>query len=132
MLSDSSISDGDRVWVGRKVFRFGGRLFGFSGDCDEAIEFMHWVRNNLPPQLPHFRNSDCLMLSQAGLFHFNHGVIAQKVPKGIEAIGTGAKAAIAAYEALGFTKPNRAVQLACKHDANSRVPVRVYRLCQHL
>jgi hypothetical protein len=37
-------------------------------------------------------------------------------------------AALAAYEALGFTDPKRAVQIVCRHDLNSRAPVRVYRL----
>ena len=47
---------------------------------------------------------------------------------GIEAIGSGGKAAICAYEALALTDPVHAVRIVCKHDAGSRAPVRVYRL----
>ena len=128
MLSDSSISDGDRVWVGRKVIRYKGSLFGFAGDCDEAVQFMDWWKAGQTGKLPHFRNSCCLILSPSGLTHFDHGLTAQKIPSGVETIGTGAKAAIAAFEALEYTNPRRAVALACKHDAGSRAPVRVYSL----
>ena len=51
-----------------------------------------------------------------------------RLASGREAIGTGGKAAMCAYEALWFTDPRRAVSIVCKHDAASRTPVRVYRL----
>jgi hypothetical protein len=46
MVADSSISDGDRVWSGRKVFRFKGTLLGFSGNIDEAIEFLAGIKKD--------------------------------------------------------------------------------------
>jgi hypothetical protein len=125
MISDSSISDDDRVWSGRKVFRYRKALYGFSGDTDEATQFMAWVKGG---KLPKFTHSDCLMLSESGLFHYNNGTVAQTVTNGIEAIGTGAKAAMCAYEAMAFTDPVRAVKIVCKHDSGSRAPVRVYRM----
>lgn len=125
IISDSSISDDDRVWSGRKVFRYCGALYGFAGDTDEAVEFMAWIKGG---KLPKFSHSDCLVLSDAGLTHYNHGTPAQAVGSGIEAIGSGAKAAMCAYEALAFTDPVRAVRITCKHDSGSRTPVRTYRL----
>jgi hypothetical protein len=125
MLSDSSISDDDRVWSGRKVFRHKGALYGFAGDTDEAVQFMAWIKGGKPP---HFAHSDCLVLSDSGLVHYNRSTVAQSVAGGIEAIGSGAKAAVCAYEALAFTDPVRAVKIVCKHDSGSRTPVRVYRL----
>jgi hypothetical protein len=50
------------------------------------------------------------------------------IPKGRDAIGTGAKAAMCAWEAMGWKDPKRAVQIVCKHDVGSLGPVRVYRL----
>jgi hypothetical protein len=125
MVSDSSATDEDRVWSERKVFRYKGDLYGFAGNVDERIEFMDWIKGG---PIPHFSNSDCLMLSPAGLFLYSRGTLPQKVDKGIEAIGTGAKAAMCAYEAMGFSDPIRAVRIVCKHDSGSRVPVRTYRL----
>jgi hypothetical protein len=128
MVADSSISDGDRVWSGRKVFRFKGTLFGFSGNIDEAIEFLGWYKKGLKDKHPKFSNSHALVMNDAGLFYFGASCIGQPIKSGIEAIGTGAKAAICAYEAMGFKKPEAAVKLVCKHDAGSRVPVRTYKL----
>jgi hypothetical protein len=125
MLSDSSLSDDDRVWSGRKVFRHKGALYGFAGATDEIVEFMAWVKGG---KLPRFAHSDCLVLSNAGLAHYNHSTTPQSVSGGIEAIGTGAKAAMCAYEALSFTFPDRAVKIVCRHDSASRTPVRTYRL----
>lgn len=70
-----------------------------------------------------------LILNSAGVFmydsNYTHPV---KVERGIEAIGSGGKAVMCTYEALGFSDPRRAVRIVCKHDAGSRGPVRSYRL----
>lgn len=126
MISDSSVSDDDRVWSGRKVRRWRDSLIGFAGDVDEGILFLAWIKKGGKP--PKFANSDCLVLSNEGLFHYCRSSVPMKVERGIEAIGTGAKAAMCAYEALAFTDPVRAVKIVCKHDSGSRTPVRTYRL----
>lgn len=125
IVSDSSATDDDRVWSERKVFRHKGALYGFAGDVDARIEFMEWIKSDGP--VPKFAGS-CLMLSNAGLFLYDSSTMPQKIQRGIEAIGTGAKAAMCAYEAMAFTDPKRAVAIVCKHDSGSRTPVRVYRL----
>lgn len=128
MAADSSISDGDRVWLGRKVWRIKGALIGFAGDCDEAQGFLAWWRGGCVAKTPHFGKSYALVLQASGLLYFGLSCIPQPVKSGIEAIGSGSKAAICAYEALGFDNIKRAVALACKHDAGSRSPVRTYTL----
>jgi len=128
MVSDSSVSDGDRVWLGRKVRRYQGALFGFSGDCDEAENFMAWYKRGQTGKPPKFAGSYCLILSPSGLFSYSLCLTPMAVDRGYDAIGSGAKAAVCAYEALGFEDPQRAVSIVCKHDAGSRSPVRTYRL----
>ena len=128
MISDSSISNGDRIWIGRKVIRWHGALFGFAGDCLEAEQFMLWFKAGCTDKPPTFKNSECLMLNSKGLTHYLESCIPSHVRGGTEAIGTGAKAAMCAFEALDFSDPKRAVALACKHDAGSRKPVRIYKL----
>lgn len=125
IVSDSSATDDDRVWSERKVFRYKGALYGFAGNVDDRIAFMEWIKGDGP--VPNFTGS-CLMLSDAGLFLYDTSTMPQKVARGIEAIGTGAKAAMCAYEALAFTDPKRAVAIVCRHDSGSRTPVRTYRL----
>lgn len=128
MVADSNISDGNRVWIGRKVFRCKGALLGFAGDVNEAIEFMAWWKRGCTGRRPAFSKSEALVMTPEMLLSFNCALTAAHVKSGIETIGTGGKAAICAYEALAFTDPVLAVKLACKHDAESRGPVRVYRM----
>lgn len=128
MVSDSSVSDGDRVWIGRKVYRARGCLIGFAGDVNEAEEFLAWWKKGAVGKPPKFTGSQALILSSTGLFSYNVSTTPERIKSGIEAIGSGAKAAMAAYEALGFADPQRAVAIVCRHDAGSRPPVRTYRL----
>lgn len=130
VVSDSAVNDGDRQWVGRKVWRHRGSLLAFSGDMDEAIQFLEWFKGGCASRGPRFNNSQALVMNAQGLHHYAHSLIPMNVPRGIEAIGTGAKAAICTYEALGWQDPIQAVKIVCRHDLNSRKPVRCYRLVQ--
>lgn len=128
MVADSSITNGDRVWIGRKVWRIKGALLGFSGDCLEAEQFVKWFKAGCVGKPPKFSGSECLVLDSTGLTHYLETCTPSPVQIGIEAIGTGAKAAMCAFEAMGHADPKRAVQIVCRHDAHSRPPVRVYHL----
>lgn len=126
MVADSNVTDADRVWTGRKVWRIGDALIGLSGDVSEAVKFLQWWKGKGP--FPTMNESHALVLSPKGLEFYDVTMTPTKIVSGREAIGGGAKAAMCAFEALGWTDPKRAVQIVCKHDAGSRGPVRVYRL----
>ena len=125
IVADSRVSDGDRVWSDRKVFRYQEKLYGFAGQVSEMFAFMTWIKGG--PEVE-FENSSCLMLSTSGLFIYDNSLTPQKVRRGIESIGSGAKAAMCAYKALGFSDPAKAVRIVCKHDSSSSTPVRVHKL----
>lgn len=133
VVADSSISDGDRQWCGRKVFRIHGELVAFAGPADEGLLFVDWMRRRMAGQKPKLSaDFKGLVLSEHGLFEFNHDLLMPvRVESGREAIGSGGKAAICAHEALDWSDPKRAVQIVCRHDAQSRPPVRVYHLKKH-
>lgn len=128
IVSDSSISDNDRVWAGKKVFRHRGALLAFAGHIGERTTFLLWLKAGQKGKPPPFQHSQALMMTDAGLFVYDEANQLQLVSTGIEAIGSGSKAAICAYEALGWQDPARAVRIVCKHDANSRAPVKTYRM----
>ena len=128
MVADSAVSDGDRVWTARKVWRIGDELVGIAGDYTECLQLIQWYRSAMPDPPPRLKSAHLLVLSKRGLVSMDHSMTPQEVRGGREAIGSGAKAAMSAYEALGWTDPKRAVQIVCKHDAASRPPVRVYYL----
>lgn len=128
IVADSNISDDDRIWTGKKVWRIKGSLIGMAGcDADRAA-FLAWFRGGMDGPVE-FGTSSALILNSTGLYLFDANYTTpQRLEHGREAIGTGAKAAMCAFEALGWQDPKRAVQIVCKHDAGSRGPVRVYRL----
>ena len=130
IAADTSAQDGDRQWLGeRKVFRVGAWLLAFAGSVEERGAFIQWWRDGRPERTVRFKYSSALaMHATEGLLMFNGCTLAIPVDHGREAIGTGAKCAMAAYEALGWLDPRMAVRIACKHDAGSRPPVRVYKL----
>lgn len=128
MICDSRISDGDRKWRGRKVWRFGGMLVGVAGDAQTFLPAIDWLRKGGEPPSTWDESTDLLVLRPEGLFAYCGGPTPERIRCGREAIGTGSQAAMAAFEALGWEDPKRAVQIACHYDAASDRPVRVYRL----
>jgi hypothetical protein len=130
MVSDSRMNDEDRIWSVKKVFRIRGALIGAAGLHVDCEHFFDWYRDGMvePPEFE-FSESVALVLDHDGLWMFDaNRITLQKLETHYEAIGTGAKGAVCAYEAPGFTDPVRAVKIACHHDAQSGPPVRSYRL----
>lgn len=128
MCADSNVSDDDRIWTGRKVWRVKGALIGFAGNDADTAAFLPWYRSGMDGSVK-FGISSALILDATGLYLFDANYTKpQKLEHGREAIGTGAKAAMCAFEALGWEDPKRAVRIVCKHDNGSRGPVRVYHL----
>jgi hypothetical protein len=131
MVSDSNETDGDRTWSTKKVHRVNGALIGLAGVLHiDGDHFLDWYRAGMvaPPEFD-FEESTALILDHDGLWLFDSNCITiVRVTSGREAIGTGGKGAICAYEALGWTDPAKAVRIACRHDGGSRPPVRTYKL----
>ena len=96
MVADTGINDGDRVWSGRKVWRHKGALLGFSGDYLEGEQFLAWWKSGFKDEPPIFNHSEALVLDCLGLTHFLGKTIPANIARGVEAIGSGAKAAMAA------------------------------------
>lgn len=130
MVSDSGMTDGDRQWKQKKVFHVGPALIGFAGSEPEFGAFIDWYRSGMEEEASFpFGDSSALVMTPGRLFFFDtHYTRLRRLDTHFEAIGTGAKGAICAYEALGFKDPARAVRIAVRHDGGSRGPVRTYRL----
>jgi ATP-dependent protease HslVU (ClpYQ) peptidase subunit len=128
MVADSNITDTHKAWKIRKVYRIGGSLVGMAGNAEEFLPFLVWCRAGMQEDPPKLKTLEALILSSAGLLHYSMSTLPIRIGSGRHAIGSGSMAALAVYEALGFCDPRRAVHIACKHDAGSRGPVRVYKL----
>lgn len=130
MVSDSSASDGSRIWITKKVWRVRGHLLGFAGSMHFFQPIIDWFKAGAAPDaVPNMGDASVLILGAKGLYLMDHNSkLPQYITSGREAIGAGAQAAIAVHEALGWKDARRAVTITCKHDALSRPPVRLYRL----
>lgn len=125
MVSDTAISDDNRVWRLRKIHRIGDSIVGLAGDVSEFHAFLDWFRDGMSRD-PTFRfgESSALILRPSGLYLFEDKHTSPiRVAGGVEAIGSGAKAAICAYEAMHKKDPIKAVRIVCRHDSGSRAPV---------
>lgn len=123
MCSDSKWCDDDVIGVAKKVWRVKGDLIGGAGDMDELQAFVALYKTG--GRLVG-KSLSILRLSPAGLAMWS--VSGDWVPV-IEprfAIGSGAGAARGAM-AYGATCA-QAVRAACAIDANTRGPVRTYKL----
>lgn len=128
MVSDSCATCGDRVWRAIKVHRMHGMLVALSGDLNQGAEFLRWWQSMCATKPPRFDRSSALVLDGKTLMAFNGACIPETIRGGIEAIGSGGKAAMCAYQALGFADPVKAVSIVCEHDSGSRKPIRTYRI----
>lgn len=128
MVCDSSVTDGDRVWTKTKIHRVGKSLVGLAGSVSQGDAFLEWLREGMEGKRPKFDQSEALILTEGSLTVFFGDGAPQVVKSGREAIGSGAKGVICAYEALEWSDPRRALLIVCKHDAHSRGPVRVFKL----
>jgi ATP-dependent protease HslVU (ClpYQ) peptidase subunit len=132
MVSDTQVLSGDRKFTKqRKVFRVRNFLVGIAGDSRVYLRALDALKKGEPLQQSMWgedMDTSFLVLSPEGLFHFAGGPTPERVATGIEAIGSGASAAMAAYEAMSWQNPRRAVSLAVKYDTHSGAPVRQYHL----
>jgi ATP-dependent protease HslVU (ClpYQ) peptidase subunit len=129
IVTDSNFAAGDTRGEMRKVWRMRGfGIVGLAGSLDEMAPFLLWMKDGMQPPGPKCKAMSALLLQPNGLLWFEGSPAPIVVQKHYHAIGSGASAALAAYEALGFTDPVRAVKIACNHDNGSRKPVRTYKL----
>lgn len=131
MVSESNQVSGDRATSVRKVLRIRGALVASAGTVRYCNIVENWLREHevtdlRPPKVD--TDTSVLVLNSQGLWLYDESTPVMQRLKKCEAVGSGAIAALAAYEGLGYRDPVRAVRIACRHDPGSRPPVRLYHL----
>lgn len=127
MVADSQVSDGDQKWPVRKIERIGDALVATAGDASEGERFYDWMRKGRRGKKPVVSESfSALVLNDKGLFFWDSGLYPQPLQRGFHAIGSGGKAATAAW--LAGATIERAVSIVCEIDAGSSLPVQIVRL----
>jgi hypothetical protein len=129
MAADTGAQAGDRQWMGtRKVWHVRGELVGLAGLCEQTEAFLTWYRNGATGDGPKFSDSAALVMDEYGMRLYSGSLKPISILSKRDAIGTGAQAALAAYEAMGWNDPRKAVRIACNYDSGSRPPIRLYAL----
>lgn len=126
LVTDSSISDGDAVWSAQKAEIYNGRIYATAGDAADTEKFMAWIKRARRGKRPTVDNEfQALALTPEGLFFFDAHLFPSRLIAPL-AIGSGGKAARGAMR-MGATL-EKAVEIACEIDLNSRLPLQLYRL----
>lgn len=118
------VSDGDVKWSAQKIERIGDSIVGCAGDCPSIERFLQWRRSGCRGRKPKLTNEfAALELDRDGLWLWDKAL--EKFPPGrsFHAIGSGAKAALAAI-ILGCDA-KRAVEIACEVDDGSGLPLQI-------
>lgn len=127
MCCDSNVQDGDQKWTEEKVRRIDGTLYGTAGDSVDCEKFLQWISDGRPEPKPKLSKDEfnALGLNETGLYWFDAKLHPVQHHEPF-AIGTGAKAARAAV--LCGKNLEKAVEIACKVDHGSNLPVQVYHV----
>lgn len=127
MVCDSKTTIGEQ-WIEdpAKVVRVGDELIGFAGWATEGDRWLAWYKAGQNGPAPKVTNATALILSREGLRLLDNSGGITVIPSGNLGVGSGGAFARAAF--LAGADAKKAVEIACKIDANSGGTVYVHKL----
>lgn len=124
MAADSQFTEGHLTSHGRKIFQVKGDIAAFAGDQEVGLEFIEWLNGGDKPELP-LEDFEGLVLTKEGkMIYYGCKLRPAPVTESHTAIGSGSHLAIGAL--MQGATPEAAVRIACKRDAYSSGPVKVF------
>lgn len=130
MAADQQVSkDGGSRFHTTKIRRYGKTIVGCSGDCLAVSQFLEWWPKQAKRgvQVPRItEDMEALVLTPAGLFHYDQNCFADEVNDAYYAIGTGSGYALGAM--FMGADPVQAIEAAAKHDLYTGGPIDVLEL----
>jgi hypothetical protein len=126
MAADSLTQWDGTKWEEIKILRVGNAIIGTAGSSKDTPMFCAWYvdQDKKKPKLGN--DFQGMVLRPDGVYLYDANCDPVRVERGFHAIGSGEKAALAAM--LCGKRPKDAVEVACKVDAASGLPVHVLRL----
>lgn len=128
-VTHSSEAGGSRVAQCVKIFRKAGDLVGLAGESEPGLVFLDWYgTKKAPPSVLIDAEADftALVLTTKGMFEYGKYCRPEKVIGKFWAVGSGAKAALAAMH-MGASA-YRAVEIAALIDPYTAAPFSVLSL----
>jgi ATP-dependent protease HslVU (ClpYQ) peptidase subunit len=127
MACDSLTDHGNiRLLTDSKIVRVRNELIGMAGLKEGSLLFVEWYKGDRK-QRPQIKiDFSVIVLNEKGIFLYQEYFVCIKVRHDFYALGSGAEAALGAMHA--GASPKEAVEIACKVNMNTGLPVRVYNL----
>lgn len=132
MAADRKVTDENGLRTARKIVRVGDAIVGCAGTCSLTIAFLAYLEvmatcdHDEVAEKPRVGKDDslsALILTPLGLFVCDESFEIEEILDDFYAVGTGAKAALAAMH-LGCS-PIEAVEIACRVDPDTGGPIDV-------
>lgn len=126
MVCDSRYTSDTEWFPMTKVFRVGDELIGLAGSVRDATSWLRWYVEGKKGQRPKGDGFSALILRKDGLYAVSSDAFEMLIERGYYGIGSGGGIAVGAFMAGATVK--KAVEIACKVDANSGGTVIVHKL----
>lgn len=121
---DSLISDGTSSFkTSTKIYRVRGGVAGYAGTVSACLKLIAWLQkpNSRKPVFDDDVIATAIILKKDGIWYCDTDLVLMKVEEPFYAIGTGADATRGAMHC--GRSPAQAVEIACRIDQNSKLPV---------
>lgn len=131
LAADSMVQSGSaNIGNCKKIFHVGHALVAGSGDYQDLLAFVAWLKSNDQENKPKLDDGfDAILVNQRGeVFGYNHSLVAFEIEYhgGYFALGSGSEFALGAMAAGASAEA--ACAIACRYDINSAGPVVVERV----
>ncbi len=128
LAADTRITEGTLIQRGQKLFRLSdGRLFAGAGDLESIHVVVEYLESETDDKPDGLENFTALLIDTDGrAWRLESRLVPMPVLEPYAAIGSGQPYALMAME-LGRSA-REAVELACRFDASSGLPVEDLRL----
>ena len=110
-----------------KIVSKKGAILATCGDTELGVLFYQWWgTRRKKPEFPEKADFEAVVLDKNGkLWHYDETLTPAEILEPFFSIGTGAHAALGALHA--GASPEQAVEIACKIDNNSGLPVQIIK-----
>lgn len=126
MVTDSRCTAESEWFPMTKVFRVRDELIGLAGNVKDAVAWLNWYSEGKKGNRPKGDTFNALILRSEGLYAVSSDSFEMLIERGFYGIGSGGGIAVGAFMAGADAK--KAVEIACRIDANSGGDVVVHKL----
>jgi len=133
MAADSRVTVDETSYLSPKLFKLPDVIIGCAGDTEACHLFVEWYQDQSNALvIPKGMDVEALVLNHKGLYRYGSRGRPDIIRDGIMAVGTGSAIAMASMDTmirLGLAPdPRIAVEVACKRNPGSSLPIDFFEL----